>query len=886
MLMSCLAAISTKGQFQQNHWYFGINSALDFNTSPPVVLNNSAMATSEGCATISDINGALLFYTDGMSVWNRLHNLMPNGTGLFGQFSSTQSGIIVPKPLSNNIYYVFTADELGFANGLRYSVVDMNLQGGFGDVTIKNFLLQTPVSEKITAVRHQNGLDMWVIAHGFNNNSFLAYLVTSGGVDPVPVVSNVGPVHGPSLQATIGYLKADPNGEYLAAAVYSENRVELYRFDNATGVVYNPILINAGFTQPYGVEFSIDATLLYVTALNTGNPSTLMQFQIGSLDAAVIQASMVTISSSLFNLGSVQLSPDGRILVAREFQAHLGSINFPNNIGLSCGYVELGQSIAPNTVRLGLPTFVQSFFRIPGFTFNGLCAFDTTHFQLKDPTGVDSLLWDFGDPLSGANNISTLDTTFHIYSLPGVYPVYMYAFIGAAVDTSLEYMIITAPPYTFLGNDTTLCLGDSLVLDASFPASGHYWSNGAIDSIVTIDTAGVYWVEITNACASYRDTIVVNYYQPISVDLGPDSAICPGDSLLLNASFPYSIYGWSNGSSDSAIYATYEGWFWVDVIDSCSSLRDSVYVSLIQEPTYSLPADTILCDGDVLSFSFNPSLYDAAMNGSFGADSVFQISQAGTYWVEWANACFVVRDTMVVTGMQEPAANLNASYTLCPGDSVVLGQANFNANFLWSNGSTESSISVSSPGVYYFNAVNACGQASDTALVDFVPEPNPQLGNDTILCEGEFVLLQSGGGAQVLWSDGSTGNTLLVGSDGNYWVSVSNSCGALVSDSVDVEIDQCACNIFVPEAFTPNNDFINDVFLPISGCAAQYYQMEIFDRWGKLLFSTFDLTQGWDGAINGEEAPSNVYIVRIIYQAALSKNNRKQEIRSTINLIR
>jgi gliding motility-associated-like protein len=322
------------------------------------------------------------------------------------------------------------------------------------------------------------------------------------------------------------------------------------------------------------------------------------------------------------------------------------------------------------------------------------------------------------------------------------------------------------------------------------------------------------------------------------------------------------------------------------VIDYCSSLRDSVYVSLIQEPTYGLPADTILCDGNVLNFSFNPSLYDAVMNGSFGADSVFQISQAGTYWVEWANACFVVRDTMIVTGMQEPTANLNASYTICPGDSVLLGQVNFNANFLWSNGSTESSISVSSPGVYYYSAANECGQASDTTVVDFVPEPNPQLGNDTLLCEGEFVLLQSGGGAQVLWSDGSTGNTLLVGSAGNYWVAVSNSCGALGTDSLSINIDQCACNIFVPDAFTPNNDLINDVFLPISGCAALYYQMEIFDRWGKLLFSTFDITQGWEGTINGEEAPSNVYIVRIIYQPSLSKNNRKQEIRGTINLIR
>ena len=143
-----LFSLSTYAQHEADKWYFGVNAGLDFFGGPPVAIYGGAMATTEGCATISDNNGNLLFYTDGVTVWNRNHQVMPNGTGLMGGISSTQSSICIPLPGSTLIYYLFTVAEIGGPNGFRYSIVDMSLQGGNGDVVANSKNIFIPTWEK------------------------------------------------------------------------------------------------------------------------------------------------------------------------------------------------------------------------------------------------------------------------------------------------------------------------------------------------------------------------------------------------------------------------------------------------------------------------------------------------------------------------------------------------------------------------------------------------------------------------------------------------------------------------------------------------------------------------------------------------------------------
>ena len=218
-------------QNQAKIWYFGNQAGLDFATSPPTVLFNSVMNTAEGCATICDATGSLLFYTDGITIWNRMHVAMPNGTGLTGNSSTSQSAVVVKQPGSANLYIVFTLNQGGNAN-LDYSIVDMSLAGGFGAVTVKNTPVSTGNSEKLTSVMHCNGIDVWVVAHAGNSNAFRSYLVTSGGVNIAPVISNIGSI------APYYCMKISPNGKKLGSTLGNTNLgFELFDFDNSTGVV-------------------------------------------------------------------------------------------------------------------------------------------------------------------------------------------------------------------------------------------------------------------------------------------------------------------------------------------------------------------------------------------------------------------------------------------------------------------------------------------------------------------------------------------------------------------------------------------------------------------------------------------------------------------------
>ena len=108
-----LFSVSTFAQKEGAIWYFGYGAGLDFTSHYPKPLTDGQLETREGVATISDSKGNLLLYTDGTSVWNKLHQVMDNGTGLFGNVSSTQSSMVVPKPGSPSIYYIFTVDEVG-----------------------------------------------------------------------------------------------------------------------------------------------------------------------------------------------------------------------------------------------------------------------------------------------------------------------------------------------------------------------------------------------------------------------------------------------------------------------------------------------------------------------------------------------------------------------------------------------------------------------------------------------------------------------------------------------------------------------------------------------------------------------------------------------------
>ncbi len=192
-----------------DNWYFGTKAGIRFTPLGPMALTDGELATWEGCASISDESGGLLFYTDGTKVWNRNHDVMPHAYDLMGDFSSSQSAIVVPKPNSSDLYYVFTVDavENELEKGMRYTLIDMSLDNGLGDAVIeeKNLPVLPLSCEKVTAVEHGTLEAYWIIGHKWNTNSFYAFLLTENGLDiNHPVISSVGEVINGTWQMPLG----------------------------------------------------------------------------------------------------------------------------------------------------------------------------------------------------------------------------------------------------------------------------------------------------------------------------------------------------------------------------------------------------------------------------------------------------------------------------------------------------------------------------------------------------------------------------------------------------------------------------------------------------------------------------------------------------------
>jgi len=359
------------------NWHFGNGCSINFNSGTPVP-GPSNINTFEGCSAISDVTtGNLLFYTDGETVYDKLGNIMPNGTGLFGDHSSAQSSIILPFSGTTNLYYIFTSDQSGYDGinkGDYYSVVDLNLNNGFGAVTTKNVpLLTYGTDEKLAAVRNCNGSDFWLITHRFQTDSFYVFPVTSAGVG-TPVISKVGSLHqniSAQFYEGVGCMAVSPDGDKLALTVYDfQNIVEIFHFNQFNGQITDPITINKNdlslnVFQPYGIAFSSNSNKLYFSHTNenfAGPGSSIFQVDLSAWSQPTIVASAYVVNTINNNYYmNIALGPDNKIYADKGFyqnQPFLDVISNPNNSGAACNFVLNGLQL-PGLVRAGLPSFYR-----------------------------------------------------------------------------------------------------------------------------------------------------------------------------------------------------------------------------------------------------------------------------------------------------------------------------------------------------------------------------------------------------------------------------------------------------------------------------------------------------------------------------------------------
>jgi gliding motility-associated-like protein len=578
-------------QKQTNIWYFGNRVGLNFNQVPPQPLNNGTVNSLEGSSTVSDKNGRLLFYTNGIVINNRQHLKMKNAGGLAGSTSSTNNTVAVPLPGTDSIYYVFT---VGAANELKqqlqYNIVNMKGDGGLGEVDPAgmNIMVEDKIFEKIAAIKHCNNKDTWIVVHKWNSDEYHAYLLTSVGLSTTPVISKTGLIiTGQDLNA-VGTLKFWAKGTKLAAVhSFDNDAIELMDFDNTAGVLSNPIIIHPTSTPVspgvYGAEFSPDGRLLYVSSNdNAAESSTLYQFDITSNNAATIVASKQIIHQDIRYLaGALQTGPDQKIYMAIPNETSISVIDNPNTYGAGCNFV-YNKIYVGQSVQFGLPTFLQSYFDTASIMYDffrsGNCQDKNVKYEINRLSGIDSVKWDFGDAQQ-----SNILQPAHNYALPGLYDVRLivYKIDCSGLNDTITRKIWIADSNSFLGNDISSCdvLNLQIGVENDYGATNYLWNTGYAGNKITTTAFGDYWLELEQNGCKIRDTINVTPRPKPTVSLGVDTSICKYKPVVLKTvSSNYDTYLWNTGETTSSILVNQIGSYHVTVSQNSCITSDTIRV--------------------------------------------------------------------------------------------------------------------------------------------------------------------------------------------------------------------------------------------------------------------------------------------------------------------
>ena len=862
-------------QNEASNWYFGENAGLRFNLSNNSItaLTNGQLNTREGCASISDEMGNLLFYTDGTTVWDRSHGVMGNGRGLYGDESSTQSAIIVPKPEDPNIFYVFTVDNgIDQSNyGLNYSEVDLSKNNGLGAVINKNRNLLPACSEKITAVlKDCITKSIWVVTlasldgteHVYN--TFHAFEVTNRGVSNTSVKSTFNL----SVQDQRGYLKLSPDGTKVACANV-QNGLYLYDFDVNTGMLTNQqsLQISSSSPYPYGVEFSPNSKLLYVHSSNDyfdrqnpdnqNNPdrhqSTLTQFD---LSKANIQGSETTIDQRSLYRGALQLGPDGKIYraLSRTYDQglpFLGVIQNPDVAGVGCNYVHNAMELVQSLSSQGLPPFISSFFNTEiDIIQNGqsnitleLCEGDSYTLSSEVFPGA-TYIWS-KDGISLPENDNDLLVTQN-----GHYEVYIDKNNGDCALEGQAYVTINENPDAF---DATIVQCDDGITD------GRTYFN--INQVFDVITGG----------ASNR---TIKYYLTSS-DAINDTYAIDGNNYY-NITNPQVIFAKVTRSDSKCSSSIAEITLEVSLTNAKDAIleicdddgnEDGYHVFQLSNADSQVLAGTPPGLDLVYYETYENALLEQnPLTNSFTNNTPYsQVIYART---ENANACYGISKVQLrVFDLPKIETEFETLYclnfypeTITLTGGILQGSPS-NYTYNWSTGETTSEIQINEAGTYKVTVTNVNG-CSKNRTITVLPsniatfssiEVTDVSDNNTITVfvtgEGdyEFALDHVSGSYQ----DSNTFEDVRPGFH-TVFVRDKNQCGI---------VDKLVSVIGFPKYFTPNDDGYNDTW-QVSGVSAQFQPnslIYIFDRYGKLLKQLDPKSAGWDGTFNGSALPTDDY---------------------------
>nr|WP_299384373.1 T9SS type B sorting domain-containing protein [Allomuricauda sp.] len=868
-------------QGETSNWYFGNRAGISFNNDGSVTaLTDSRISTFEGCTSISDGIGNLLLYTDGITVYDRTHSIMQNGTALYGDPSSTQSAIVVQKPQDPNILYIFTVDtstaEDDPDRGLNYSVVDLTLNGGNGAITQKNVNLLSDCSEKITAViKDCSDESIWVVTLGHENpggeffNTYHAFEVSTAGVNTTAVKSTFNTL---DILDPRGYLKFSADGKKLASANMAFG-LYLYDFDTTTGVVTNQELVQvtAPNKVPYGLEFSPNQRFLYVHTSNnqsaieeTGHSSSLLQYD---LNAANVAASEIEIDRRVIYRGALQLGQNGKIYrtIAENYiqgTNYLGVIENPNELGNAANYIHNAVFLGTGRATQGLPPFIQSYFDRVAIIKNDdgsestsgtICEGEDFTFE-ADVVPNATYHWEKdGTPLANPGNsltVSNANTTdAGRYSLeivpndPSQCPIIGEAFISVSPLPDAPDLELAQCDLVLNGMEDGISIFnlEEAILDSNLTytfyesladlASGNFITNPiGYSNTVPFDQTIHYQVEDANGCLNFGE---------LQLEVR-SIVVTPGNEST--------FYACDVDPEDSVLEGIFDMAF----------IRDQEYPGMDMN-FYATVEDALL--------ELNP------ITGDY-------LSPSATIYarLETNNECQDI-DLIDLVVNPTPALQFEEEVLWCTdGPPVPVTAPGGFDTYRWykrEGGSfqtvgSQQEIMVSSIGDYMlevgyeYNTPEGLFECLNAATFEVLPSNRAVIQDVDIkdLSDNNTVeILVSGDGDYEYSIDGTNYQDTAIFDNvlpGFLTVSVrdKNGCG-ITKEKISV--------IGYPKFFTPNGDNINDTW-QLEGINEDFQansMISIYDRYGKLMALISPKTSGWNGTSNNSEVPASDYWFKV-----------------------
>jgi len=881
--MTALMSGTLPAQRESYNWFFGSNAGITFNTpnTEPDAMLSGALNSAEGCAAISDGTGRLLFYTDGETVWNKNHVRMPGGTGLSGDRSSTQSAIIIPRPGQTNLYYILTTDDSSGALGCRYSVVDMNGQGGLGDVVEKNVLLFNESTEKLVGIKHANGRDWWVLTHEWNSDAFRAYLINSTGINPFAVFSIAGTTHRGNLANKTGYMKASINGTKLALVLPADGIIELFEFDNSTGKVHSSIhLSSLVFKDAYGLEFSKSGHKLYVSKRE--EPSAILQFDISSWSPSAILNTQ-TLIYDIKEQGAfqaMQIGPDNKIYVARNERAFLGRINSPEAQGKACDYIDSAVSLKGQRSQKGLPNIYSSdIIKLNLKSNSPVCIGDSLRLFTDYIFGAK---YDWTGPNGFSSSLQNPVVQITSNQQSGYYVLKMNVSNVEYIDST--YVMVEPAPSLDLKTSETgpYCEGDSIVISAlTADVNIVLWNTGDTTKSIVARKSGNYKATVYNAAGCSSTEEISLTFQTIPTEIVPLSSaeFCIGDSVEL-AALPLeagAYVSWSTGEVGASIVVKKTDLIIMTVRTTSGCVKhDTISVRVYENLKFEIQTIGQFCKGDTVELTTNYTGQDFIYTWSNGLTTPsikITNNMKGWVYVRLNSGCgdtaffdyqFNIKPDLIIIS--------DKSLTACKGETITLTAIILNTNehmsFLWSTGDTSKSIAVIEAGQYSVTVTSDSGCSNSSYVeVNFLDSPEIEIlpNGSTNLCEGEFLKLTTSpvnNELSYMWSTGETTADIVVNQTGTYFVVATNNFNCEDTAFIDVRFNPMPIVEIVSSG-------------PLRLCKGNTVNLSTKDNYSTYLWNTGDTTDNIDVQNAGR------YWVTIVDSNGC--NGRSEEIDITVS---